>query len=107
MESHGLRWGKRGQFIYKVAINLYITVCFRSRSERHLNKILDRYIFAELLPPFVISLGTLCFVMLTKALLRRASSVGRLWACSYQPQARPDPAGLIVSHVTTLVEDRQ
>jgi lipopolysaccharide export system permease protein len=35
-----------------------------------LNKILDRYIFAELLPPFLLSLGALCFVMLTKELLR-------------------------------------
>jgi len=35
-----------------------------------LNKILDRYIFAELLPPFLISVGALCFVMLTKELLR-------------------------------------
>jgi lipopolysaccharide export system permease protein len=33
-------------------------------------KLLDRYIFAELLPPFLISLGGLCFVMLTKELLR-------------------------------------
>jgi lipopolysaccharide export system permease protein len=33
-------------------------------------KILDRYIFAELLPPFYISVGALCFVMLTKELLR-------------------------------------
>jgi lipopolysaccharide export system permease protein len=35
-----------------------------------LGKILDRYIFAELLPPFLISVGALCFVMLTKELLR-------------------------------------
>jgi lipopolysaccharide export system permease protein len=35
-----------------------------------LNRILDRYIFAELLPPFLISVGALCFVMLTKELLR-------------------------------------
>jgi lipopolysaccharide export system permease protein len=35
-----------------------------------LRKILDRYIFAELLPPFGISLGALCFVVLTKELLR-------------------------------------
>lgn len=33
-------------------------------------KILDRYIFSELLPPFFISLLALCFVMLTKELLR-------------------------------------
>ena len=33
-------------------------------------KILDRYIFAELLPPFAISVGALCFIMLTKELLR-------------------------------------
>ncbi|MDE3018366.1 MAG: LptF/LptG family permease, partial [Nitrospirota bacterium] len=33
-------------------------------------KLLDRYIFAELLPPFCISLLALCFVMLTKELLR-------------------------------------
>jgi lipopolysaccharide export system permease protein len=35
-----------------------------------LHTILDRYIFRELLSPFVISLGALCFVMLTKELLR-------------------------------------
>jgi lipopolysaccharide export system permease protein len=35
-----------------------------------LNRILDRYIFVELLPPFLISVGALCFVMLTKELLR-------------------------------------
>jgi len=35
-----------------------------------LRKILDRYIFTELLPPFFISLAALCFVMLTKELLR-------------------------------------
>jgi lipopolysaccharide export system permease protein len=35
-----------------------------------LNKILDRYIFTELLAPFFISVGALCFVMLTKELLR-------------------------------------
>jgi lipopolysaccharide export system permease protein len=33
-------------------------------------KILDRYIFAELMAPFFVSLGALCFVMLTKELLR-------------------------------------
>jgi lipopolysaccharide export system permease protein len=33
-------------------------------------KILDRYIFAELLPAFSISVGSLCFVMLTRELLR-------------------------------------
>ena len=32
-------------------------------------KILDRYIFAELLPPFLVSLAVLCFVMLTNRLL--------------------------------------
>ena len=35
-----------------------------------MRKLLDRYIFAELLPPFLISLSALCFVMLTKELLR-------------------------------------
>lgn len=35
-----------------------------------MRKILDRYIFAELLTPFLISLTALCFVMLTKELLR-------------------------------------
>lgn len=35
-----------------------------------MRKILDRYIFAELLAPFLISLAALCFVMLTKELLR-------------------------------------
>ncbi len=32
-------------------------------------KILDRYIFGELLPPFLVSLAALCFVMLTNRLL--------------------------------------
>ncbi|MGQ0810238.1 MAG: LPS export ABC transporter permease LptF [Nitrospiraceae bacterium] len=35
-----------------------------------LRTLLDRYIFTELLPPFSISLGALCFVMLTRELLR-------------------------------------
>ena len=35
-----------------------------------LHTILDRYIFRELLSPFFISLAALCFVMLTKELLR-------------------------------------
>ncbi len=35
-----------------------------------MRNILDRYIFAELIPPFLVSLGALCFVMLTKELLR-------------------------------------
>ncbi len=35
-----------------------------------LQTILDRYIFRELLSPFLISLGALCFVMLTRELLR-------------------------------------
>ncbi len=35
-----------------------------------MRKILDRYIFTELLPPFFLSLSALCFVMLTKELLR-------------------------------------
>jgi len=35
-----------------------------------LHTILDRYIFRELITPFSISLGALCFVMLTKELLR-------------------------------------
>ena len=35
-----------------------------------LHTILDRYIFRELLSPFCISLAALCFVMLTKELLR-------------------------------------
>jgi len=35
-----------------------------------LGKILDRYIFRELLTPFFISLGALSFIMLTKELLR-------------------------------------
>ena len=38
--------------------------------EELLRKILDRYIFTELLPPFLISLGALCFILLTKELLR-------------------------------------
>ncbi|MBM4122294.1 MAG: LPS export ABC transporter permease LptF [Nitrospira sp.] len=42
----------------------------RSAFEGFLQKILDRYIFTELLPPFAISLVALCFVMLTKELLR-------------------------------------
>lgn len=35
-----------------------------------LRKLLDRYIFTELLGPFLVSLGALCFVMLTRELLR-------------------------------------
>jgi len=35
-----------------------------------LRTLLDRYIFTELLSPFSISLGALCFVMLTRELLR-------------------------------------
>jgi lipopolysaccharide export system permease protein len=35
-----------------------------------LSKLLDRYIFTELLSPFLVSLGALCFVMLTRELLR-------------------------------------
>lgn len=35
-----------------------------------LRTLLDRYIFTELLSPFGLSLGALCFVMLTKELLR-------------------------------------
>lgn len=35
-----------------------------------LRTLLDRYIFSELLSPFGLSLGALCFVMLTKELLR-------------------------------------
>ncbi len=35
-----------------------------------MRKLLDRYIFAELLSPFLVSLGALCFVMLTRELLR-------------------------------------
>lgn len=35
-----------------------------------LHTILDRYIFRETITPFSISLGALCFVMLTKELLR-------------------------------------
>ena len=35
-----------------------------------LRTLLDRYIFIELLSPFSVSLGALCFVMLTRELLR-------------------------------------
>ena len=35
-----------------------------------LRTLLDRYIFTELLAPFGLSLGALCFVMLTRELLR-------------------------------------
>jgi lipopolysaccharide export system permease protein len=35
-----------------------------------LRRLLDRYIFAELLSPFSLSLGALCFIMLTRELLR-------------------------------------
>src|SRR5574342_924604 len=35
-----------------------------------LRMLLDRYIFTELLSPFGVSLGALCFVMLTRELLR-------------------------------------
>ena len=35
-----------------------------------LRRLLDRYIFTELLSPFSVSLGALCFIMLTRELLR-------------------------------------
>jgi len=35
-----------------------------------LRTLLDRYIFTELLSPFSVSLGALCFVMLTRERLR-------------------------------------
>ncbi len=35
-----------------------------------MRRIVDRYIFAELLPPFLLSLGGLCLVVLTKEVLR-------------------------------------
>ncbi|HET9846255.1 MAG TPA: LptF/LptG family permease, partial [Nitrospira sp.] len=35
-----------------------------------LRTLLDRYIFTELLYPFSVSLGMLCFIMLTRELLR-------------------------------------
>src|SRR5215210_2521790 len=35
-----------------------------------LRTLLDRYIFTELLSPFGLSLGALCFIMLTRELLR-------------------------------------
>ncbi|MBM4124338.1 MAG: YjgP/YjgQ family permease, partial [Nitrospira sp.] len=41
-----------------------------ARLEDCLRKLLDRYIFIELIPPFLVSLAALCFVMLTKELLR-------------------------------------
>lgn len=49
-----------------------------------LQKLLDRYVFTELLSPFSLSLGVLCFIMLTRELLRLvellvAKGVG-LWA---------------------------
>jgi lipopolysaccharide export system permease protein len=66
----GLQEQEWRRFIYKLSKNQYIakdSLVFRGV---YLSKILDRYIFAELLPPFLISLGALCFVMLTKELLR-------------------------------------
>lgn len=42
----------------------------RSRDFVILRTLLDRYIFTELLSPFGLSLGALCFVMLTRELLR-------------------------------------
>lgn len=45
----------------------------RNRPNRHaviLRTLLDRYIFTELLSPFGLSLGALCFIMLTRELLR-------------------------------------
>ncbi|TKB89059.1 MAG: LptF/LptG family permease [Nitrospira sp.] len=41
-----------------------------SRHSVILRTLLDRYIFTELLSPFGLSLGALCFVMLTRELLR-------------------------------------
>lgn len=41
-----------------------------SKSPVTLRTLLDRYIFTELLSPFGLSLGALCFVMLTRELLR-------------------------------------
>ena len=42
----------------------------RASPPMFLRTLLDRYIFAELLSPFGLSLGALCFVMLTRELLR-------------------------------------
>ena len=36
-----------------------------------LRRLLDRYIFTELLSPFMLSLGVLCFVVLSSVLLVR------------------------------------
>ncbi len=46
------------------------STCHGASQRQRLRNILDRYIFAELIPPFLVSLGALCFVMLTKELLR-------------------------------------
>lgn len=56
--------------VYKSWNLRYIVLAPLPPTEVYLPKILDRYIFAELLPPFCISLFALCFVMLTKELLR-------------------------------------
>jgi len=58
------------RFVYKSLEIRYIFVEYTKKFGVMVRKILDRYIFAELLTPFLISLSALCFVMLTKELLR-------------------------------------
>ncbi len=65
-----------------------------------LRTLLDRYIFTELLSPFGLSLGALCFVMLTRELLRLvellvAKGVG-LWAV-LKVIAMLLPSGLVLT----------
>lgn len=65
-----------------------------------LRTLLDRYIFTELLPPFGLSLGALCFIMLTRELLRLvellvAKGVG-LWSV-LKVVAMLLPSGLVLT----------
>src|SRR6188768_786937 len=60
----GIRWTSPGR---SPIVSQHLP---RGPSSMMLRKLLDRYIFTELLSPFSLSLGTLCFIMLTRELLR-------------------------------------
>ncbi|MBI3355869.1 MAG: LptF/LptG family permease [Nitrospirae bacterium] len=71
-----------------------------SKNPVALRTLLDRYIFTELLSPFGLSLGALCFVMLTRELLRLvellvSKGVG-LWAV-LKVVAMLLPSGLVLT----------
>src|SRR4051812_44250723 len=59
-----LRWTRRDQ---SPIVGRRLT---KRAAPMMLRRLLDRYIFTELLSPFSLSLGTLCFIMLTRELLR-------------------------------------